>query len=72
MKVLNKFYASCVLSSIVSTTISNFIQCFNNFKFIKKKGDRLWYFALSIYFVTINENNLLITVTQAYNETLKT
>lgn len=25
------------------------------------KGDRIWYFALSIYFVTINNNSLLVT-----------
>jgi hypothetical protein len=65
MLVLNKFYLSCFLSSIVNKKqIFNYIIIFIDFYFInkKKKGDRLWYFALSMYFVTINDNNLLMTV----------
>ena len=30
------------------------------------KGDRMWYFALSMYFIVINENSLLITALNGF------
>ena len=32
-----------------------------NLTLIDFKGDRIWFFALSIYFVTINKDSLLMT-----------